>query len=116
MNDRMEREIDELLARLGVGETRRPPATPRRRPLGRAIRGRVPGSPVRLMILSLALLVAAGLLFPALGRPVMALGAGLLVLGYLTWLFEHGPDPTRGSAGWFARFYRWLYDQEGPAA
>lgn len=110
MNDRLEREIDELLARLGVGETRQAaePAAPPRS-LGAEIRRQIPGSPVRLMLLSLALLVGLALFLPILVRPILPLAGALLLLGYITWLFE--PDPPRPGQrpGWFARLYRRLY-------
>ena len=106
MNDGLEREIDELLAQLGFAESARR-SQPRTAPRWAAWRRRLLGSPVRLMLLSLVLLVGSLLLHLALIRPALFASAGLFVIAYLTWLFE--PDPA--DASWFGRFYRWLYGQ-----
>lgn len=112
MSDRVEREIDELLARLGfdVAEEEKPLAVappPHRRSRRRAF----PGSPVRLMLACLGVIVAAFLLPLPLARLLWLLGGTMLLVAYLTWLFEPDPVPEGTTPDWFARLYRWLYGE-----
>lgn len=112
MSDRIEREIDELLAGLGfdVAEEEKPPDVAS--PLQRRYRWRVfPGSPVRLMVAGLVVILAAFLLPLPLTRLLWFLGGATLLVAYLTWLFEPDPVPAGTPPDWFARLYRWLYGE-----
>lgn len=111
MSERIEREIDELLARLGFDEPTRT-ETAAVAPVGRPAQRRIfPGSPLRLMLLSLIVLIAS-LVIPIGGlRPLAFLSAGVLVVAYLTWLLEPDSEPSDDPPGWFARFYRRLYGE-----
>ncbi len=110
MSDRFEREIDEFLAQLGFTGTPQPPLKPAPRPA--RWRQHLPGSPVRLMALSLAVLIIS-LLFPgALLRPLVAISVTAFVLGYLTWVFEPEPGTPADRLGWLGRLYCWLYGEK----
>lgn len=111
MSDRIEREIDELLEQLGFADTVReapPPGTRSRRDWRRYL----PGSPPRLMLLSLVLLATTLVLHAALIRPLIYLSVGLLALGYATWLFEPDEAVPTDRLGKLGRLYRWLYGEK----
>ena len=116
MSDRFEREIDEFLAQLGFTGTPQPPpeaAKPAKpaSPLARW-RQQLPGSPVRLMALSLVVLIVSFLFPGALLRPLVAISVGALLVGYLTWVFEPAPGQSLDRRDWFGRLYYWLYGEK----
>lgn len=111
MNDRLEREIDELLAQLGVDQAS-PAVRPAPRPPAHRWRRRFPGSPARLMLLGvLGLILALALAAPFI-RPALYLGGATLAIGYLTWLGEPDPATPTEELGLLGRLYRWLYGEE----
>ena len=139
MNDRLQREIDELLAQLGFQDssTTAPPPAPEpvrpretrgeREPRAEReparIRGAAgwpaapraghhlhfPGSPVHLMLIAGLLMLGSFMITPALGRPCLVIGGLLFGLAYLTWACEPDPDQPAESLDWAGRLYRRIY-------